>query len=399
MFIEKMRPPFPLNVVQGNIIPHNHVKTKTIKNAIIMKPLTKHLFLTLLSAVMLALLVSCGNQSENKIEIRGIYGHPQPLWDKGYELSELGINAVFLHSGSITREMMDRARADGMKVYAEFATLNGQNYVDKHPEAWAINEKGEKVEPASWFMGVCPTEPGFREYRFGQLRNLLIEFAPDGVFMDYVHWHAQFEVPEPILPETCFCDHCLTTFSSDTGIEIPEGDTPQRAQYILQNHDPAWRDWRCRVILDWAVTMKNIINELKPGTLLGLYHCPWADDEFDGARRRILGLDYDLLREPIDVFSPMVYHAHMARDPQWVAENIEWFCRRVNIRSGEFPKVWPIVQAYNSPYTISPEEFETVLRGGMAAKASGVMMFTTRAVADEDSKIEVMKRVYLGLGE
>ena len=179
--------------------------------------------------------------------------------------------------------MMDRARADGMKVYAEFATLNGQNYVEEHPEAWAINDKH--------------------------------------------------------------------------------------------------------------------INELKPGTLLGLYHCPRADDEFDGARRRILGLDYDLLREPIDVFSPMVYHAHMARDPQWVAENIEWFCRRVNIRSGEFPKVWPIVQAYNSPYTISPEEFETVLRGGMAAKASGVMMFTTRAVADEDSKIEVMKRVYEELGE
>jgi hypothetical protein len=280
-----------------------------------------------------------------------------------------------------------------------FATLNGRNYVDKHPEARVINEKGEKVEPASWFMGVCPTEPGFREYRFGQLRNLLTGFAPDGVFMDYVHWHAQFEVPEPILPETRFCDHCLSTLSSDTGIEIPDGDTPKRAQYILQNHDPAWRDWRCRVILDWAVTMKNIINELKPGTLLGLYHCPWADDEFDGARRRILGLDYDLLCEPIDVFSPMVYHALMARNPQWVAENIEWFCQRINIRSGRFPKVWPIVQAYNSPYTISPEEFETVHMNGMTAKASGVMMFTTRAVADEDSKIEVMKKVYLGLAE
>ena len=70
--------------------------------------------------------------------------------------------------------MIDRARSEGLRVFAEFATLNGKNYVEKHPEAWAINEKGEKVEAASWFMGVCPTEPGFRQFRFDQLRELLL---------------------------------------------------------------------------------------------------------------------------------------------------------------------------------------------------------------------------------
>ena len=107
-------------------------------------------------------------------------------------------------------------------VFAEFATLNGKNYVEEHPEAWAINEKGEKVQAATWFMGVCPTEPGFRQYRFDQLRNLLLKYDLDGVWMDYVHWHAQFEDPEPILPETCFCDHCLDQFSVYSGIEIPD---------------------------------------------------------------------------------------------------------------------------------------------------------------------------------
>jgi hypothetical protein len=350
-----------------------------------------------LFSLLLMILISCNSEPQQQVEIKGIYGHPQPLWDKGYTLPELGVNAIFVHSGSINHEMMHRARSEGLKVYAEFATLNGKSYVEEHPEAWAINEKGEQVEAASWFMGVCPTEPGFRQYRFNLLRKLLSEYNIDGVWMDYVHWHAQFEEPEPILPETCFCEHCLASFSKDTGLEIPAGTTPQRAEWILKNHDPRWRDWRCKVILDWAVEIRNIINEMKPGTLLGIYHCPWTDEEFDGARRRILGLDYNLLHDFFDVFSPMVYHARMGREPGWVEENIAWFCNRMNIVTGGFPKVWPIVQAYNNPYIVSSSEFETVLKGSIASKTSGVMMFTTRAVADDVDKINVVKNVYLNL--
>ena len=362
-------------------------RMKTIKQ----KRLLENLSLILLSLFILG---SCAQEPAQQIEIRGIYGHPKPLWEKGYTLSDLGINSVFVHSGSISTEMMERAKAEGIKVYAEFATLNGKNYVEEHSEAWAINEKGEQVEAASWFMGVCPTEAGFREYRFNQLRKLLNDYDVAGVWMDYVHWHAQFEEPEPILPETCFCDNCLSTFSKNKNIDFPEGSTAEKAQWILKNHDTEWRDWRCSVIYDWAVQIRNILNEQKPGILLGLYHCPWNDEEFDGARRRILGLDYDLLRNVFDVFSPMVYHARMGREPAWVEENIGWFCNRLEIKNGSFPKVWPIVQAYNNPYTISSNEFETVLKGGLADKSSGVMMFTTNAIADDKGKTEVMEKLY-----
>ncbi len=134
--------------------------------------------------LMLFILVSCAHEPEQQIEIRGIYGHPKPLWDKGYLLHDLSINAVFVHSGSIDSALMERAKSEGIKVFAEFATLNGKNYVEKHPEAWAISEKGEKAEAASWFMGVCPTEPGFREYRFNQLRTLLNRYDMAGVWME-----------------------------------------------------------------------------------------------------------------------------------------------------------------------------------------------------------------------
>lgn len=344
--------------------------------------------------LLLFVFVSCAQEPAQQIEIRGIYGHPKPLWDKGYKLSELGINSVFVHGGSIDSALIERAKTENIKVYAEFATLNGKSYVEEHPEAWAINEKGEQVEAASWFMGVCPTEPGFREYRFNQLRKMLNDYNVAGVWMDYVHWHAQFEEPEPILPETCFCDHCLLSFSENKNVEIPKGGTTEKARWILLNRDKEWRDWRCEVILDWALKFREIIENEKPGTLLGLYHCPWTDEEFDGARRRILGLDYILLRDVYDVFSPMVYHERMGRDSVWVEENIRWFCNRLEIKNGSFPKVWPIVQAYNNPGIVSADEFETVLKGGLADKSSGVMMFTTRAMAEDEEKINVMKKVY-----
>lgn len=352
-------------------------------------------FLLLLGFLALG---SCEHSLENSEpeprEVRGIYGPPKPLWDKGYRFDDIGVNAIFVHSGSIRPEMMRRAHSEGVQVFAEFATLNGKNYVEEHPEAWAINEKGEPVKAAGWFMGVCPTEPEFRRYRFDQLRALLTNYDLDGVWMDYVHWHAQFEEPEPILPETCFCDHCLSRFSSEKSIEIPTGTTAEKAKWVLSREDHKWREWRCQIILEWAVEMKKIIHEIRPGGLLGLYHCPWDDQEFNGARRRILGLDYDLLKETIDVFSPMVYHERMGRRPEWVEENISWFCHRLAIEKDSFPKVWPIVQAHDSPGIVTEKDFETVLYGGLAGCSSGVMMFTTRAVAEKEKKLEVVKRVY-----
>lgn len=354
-------------------------------------------YILLIIALDLILLSSCKQETDEIVEVRGVYGNPKPLWDKGFQLNELGINAIFVHSGSINHDMVNRAKSEGSLVFAEYATLNGKNYVEKHPEAWAINKNGEKVQAASWFMGVCPTEPGFRKYRFNQLRSLLLEYDLNGVFMDYVHWHAQFEEPDPILPETCFCDHCIDDFSKYSGIEIPNEITSKKALYILNNHDKTWRDWRCKVIYDWTYEMKRILKEIRPKALLGLYHCPWEDNEFNGARRYILGLDYDLLKETVDVFSPMVYHKRMGRDPNWVKKNIEWFSNQLNIEKSSFPKVWPIVQAHNSPGIISNIEFETVLKGGLSGKSTGVMMFTTSAIAEDESKIEVMKDVYTKL--
>jgi hypothetical protein len=333
---------------------------------------------------------SLAGAQRKSIETRGMYSHPKPFWEKGARLGEYGVNALFTHSGSITSELLARAASEGARVYAEFPTLNGKGYVEKHPEAWPVNEHGEKAPAATWFMGACPTDPGFRAWRMKQLDELLDRFELAGIWLDYFHWHAQFEDPSPVLPETCFSPTCLAAFETMSGVRVPPGTTGERARWILKRRDPEWRNWRAGHLLDWAREMKAILRRKCPGALLGVYHCPWTDDEFDGARRRILGLDFDQLATAIDVFSPMVYHGRMQRRPEWVGENVEWLSRKLGNRA----KIWPIVQAHNDPLEISADEFEKVLRLGLSGTATGVMMFTAQSVASDNAKMLAMRKVY-----
>ena len=322
--------------------------------------------------------------------ILGIYGSPTPFWEEGYRLDSLGVNAVFVRGSSINRGLIEQARAEGQRIYVEFPTLNGKGYVEKHPEAWAINEKGKKVEAAGWFMGVCPTEPGFRRYREEQLRSLLKQYEVDGIWLDYVHWHAQFEEPEPLLPETCFCDNCLQNFEEAVSVQLPMGTREEKAKWILNKQENKWRDWRCEVIADWVRGMKQILHEERAEAWLGLYHCPWEDEAFNGARRRILGLDYELLVQEVDVFSPMIYHERMGKGAKWVGENIQWFYDKLSMETNKDILIWPIVQAYQVP----AEEFRQVLENGLLHGSSGVMMFTGDAVARDKQKIQVMIETY-----
>ncbi len=327
--------------------------------------------------------------SAQRVAYRGVYSDPRPLWAAGARLDELGINAVFVSGGSINQELMDRAAAEGARVYAEFPTLNGKGYVESHPEAWPINDKGVPAPAATWFLGACPTDPAFRQYRVKQLENLLDRFDVAGVWLDYFHWHAQFEDPHPILPETCFNASCLRAFEKSSGIKLPSHDAAAAARFILSKHEAAWRQWRVQVLESWARDLREVVKKRRPQARFGVFHCPWTDEEYSGARVRILGLDLQRLNGLFDVFSPMVYHKRMGRTTDWVGEYIRW----LSVRAGA-SRVWPIVQAQDDPDPVSAKEFEEVMRHGAASGADGIMMFTTRAVAQDPAKTEVLRRLY-----
>jgi hypothetical protein len=165
----------------------------------------------------------------------------------------------------------------------------------------------------------------------------------------------------------------------------------ERARFILTRHEPRWRDWRVSQLISWAGEIRAVVRARRPGALLGVYHCPWKDEEYGGALRRVLGLDLDQLAHNVDVLSPMVYHGRMHRKPEWVGEYVGWLSGRTRRETA----IWPIVQAHNDPGTISAAEFGQVLRAGAAGRSTGVMMFTAQSVAADPGKMEAMRRFYL----
>lgn len=306
----------------------------------------------------------------------GGYSSPKPFWDRGHRLDQYGINAVFVGSGGINAELIRRARAEGARVFAEFAAWNGSS---APLEALPIGVDGRPSPKQTWFQGICPTYEPFLESRLAALEKLVTTHEVDGVWLDYLHWHAQFEDPQPGLPETCFNPSCLERFRRDTGVRAA---APAE---ILARHDRQWRDWRCSLVIDFARRCRSVLVKHAPKVLLGNYHCAWRDDEHGGARRRTLGLDVAALDKAFDVLSPMVYHGRSGRPVEWVRQNIEWWSSRTRQA-----RIWPIVQAHEVPAA----EFEAVLRGGLVGRASGVMMFTLGAVAEDPAKLAVLKRVY-----
>ena len=335
------------------------------------------------------------NIADSQPFIKGVYGNPGTLLDAGYRFDELGMNAIFIRSISLDEEIYQSAREQNVQIFVEFPTLLGRNYVEDHPEAWPINEKGEQAPPADWFMGVCPTDPEFFEFRKDQLRDILNNFDVDGIFLDYVHWHAQFETPDPILPETCFCDRCTALFSEESDIELPDADIPETAEWILENADSEWRDWRSHILNGWVSSMKMIVREMQPDALVGIFYCSWYPEDYDSALYRTLGIDVEAFAEMADVLSPMLFHKMKDRSPEWVGEYTNWLGGVIEASVENEPLVWPIVQAHDNPVEVTPEEFRQVMVEGSKSPSSGIMMFSDQSLLENPEKIKAMRQLYV----
>jgi hypothetical protein len=335
-------------------------------------------------------------RSDTHPPILGVYSDPEPLWEAegGMTLADWGVNAVFQHSASITPALVERATREGARVYAEFPTFRADYLVAEHPELWPIDATGERVPKTERFLGACPSKPYMREGRFSALRALVERYELAGVWLDYLHFHCDFELPQPTMDQTCFCDDCLRAFAAHAGIDLPGGDRSMVARAILSAHAGAWAAWKVAVIADWARQARAVLDGVRPGLLLGIYSCPWRDDEYGGALRSVLGVDYDAL-DAVDVWSPMVYHRKCGRLAEWVGEYTAWLVARTRAAAEHTgrpaPAVWTIVDAWET----DPGEFGAILRDGLASGTGGVQVFTA-GYAAAPGRREVLRETYRG---
>ncbi len=333
------------------------------------------------------------------VEIRGIYGGiPDELMKDGKTLADCGINAVWIGSGALTTERVALLRQQGARVFAEFNTMHVASYLKDHPDAAPIGSDGKVCPPPHGWQGICPTHPGYRESRMEDFRRVLRDFAVDGIWLDYHHSHASWEQAVPDMPDTCFCQRCLAQFSRETGTKLSGEPVPRIAEVLLRQHADTWVQWRCDVFTDWVREFRAILDETRPKALLGTFHCPWTDTDFDGALRKKLAIDLNAQARYLDVFSIMPYHARFghAADPAWISRQTAWLGSRLGVKGdpGERHKIWPIVQLADWGEAVSLDQVRLVLDHGTRRPATGVMVFAWGGLSRQRDKVEAMVSVY-----
>ena len=341
------------------------------------------------------------DESRTHIKIRGIYGGvPTELLEHG-ELADYGVNAIFMGSGSINAERVSLLKEQGAKVFAEFNTLHVASYLKDHGDAAPIGVDGNVCPPPHGWQGICPTHPGYRQFRMDAFRKVLSEFEIDGIWLDYHHSHASWERAEPDMPDTCFCRRCITQFKRQTKSDLPEEPIPQLARRLLGQHKEAWVQWRCDVFTDWVREFRSIVDETRPQALLGTFHCPWTDSEFNGALRNKLAIDLKAQAEYIDVFSIMPYHARFGHvsDPAWISRQTSWLGNHLGIKGdqGERHRIWPIVQLSDWGESVSVDQVHSVLDHGTRRPATGVMVFNWGSLKRQMEKVDEMADYYRGI--
>ncbi|MDR3620136.1 MAG: hypothetical protein P4L85_12355 [Paludisphaera borealis] len=336
------------------------------------------------------------------IAIRGVYGGvPSQVFDRKQTLDDYGVNAVWIGSGGVTREVVERLKqqSPGLRVFAEFNTMHEAGYLDEHPDAAPVGADGKRCPAPDGWQGVCPTHPGYRRERMEAFRRTLAAAPIDGIWLDYHHAHASWEQAEPNLPDTCFCPRCLALFSKETGVVMPDSPTPELARRLLGPERASWVKWRCDVFTAWVRDFRAILDATRPQALLGTFHCPWSDDERDDALRAKLAIDLIGQAKYLDVFSIMTYHARFghADDPAWISRQTAWLGRHLGIRgvAGERLKIWPIVQLsdWDEP-RVPTSQVAAVLDHGARKPATGVTVFVWSTLHPQWPKVEEMGRFY-----
>ena len=338
------------------------------------------------------------SESRPWLTVRGIYGgYPDEILERGETPADYGINAVWVGSGSLDTEKIDRYHQLGLKVFAEYNSMHAAQYLRDHPDAAPIGPDGKPSPPPQGWQGVSPFHPGYRKSRMDEFRRVLMTFEIDGIWLDYHHAHASWERAEPDLPDTDFAPRALRQFTETTGIALPD-DVPAAARLLLGEHFEAWTDFRCAAFTDWVREYREILSEVRPEALLGTFHCPWSPEDYDGAIRHKLAIDLTSQAPYLDVFSIMPYHARFghADDLEWIARQTRLLGQHLGIRGtpDEAKWIWPIVQFSDWGEPVRADQIETILDYGSRLPATGVMGFHWNSISKEWDKVEAIGRAY-----
>lgn len=356
--------------------------------------------LVLAAAGLIVLFSACGSgktgASASVRPVIGvkIYEAAGPFNNLFRQWRDLGVNTLFVSEALLKNaDFRGLARTNGMTLFLIFPVFQNPEALKEDPGLAAVTAAGAPARE-EWVEFVCPAREDYLSRRAGHLRDLVAEFGPDVVSLDFIRYFVFWEKVAPdrapeSLPQTCFCPVCLAGFEKEMGARIPSElvATAEKAKWILETHTAEWTEWKCRVIARAVERLAGAARQAKPGVKVNIHAVPWRKDDFGGAVRSIAGQDLARLAPYADVISPMCYHHMVRQSPAWVHDVVADLSAQTRVAILASTQV---SEAYVEK-TLAPDEFLAALEEALKPPSIGVVLWSWDALSKSSEKKEILK--------
>ncbi len=194
------------------------------------------------------------------------------------------------------RAFREYTREAGTRLVLYYSGLLDGIAGERHPEwrQWTIEGKPCDAGFADFkcfiAYAICPLSSYWEEWVSVQLRELITQYDPDGIWVDG-DW-----------PGPCYCDRCRARFRADTGWTEPWSDAIKRPDF----HSEYTKSWN-KITHGWRTRFRDFVKSLKAD-------CVYSAGNVSPRREFAAPFDW----RSGDFFSPGFLHLNdMARMMRW----------------------------------------------------------------------------------
>jgi hypothetical protein len=368
------------------------------KNTTTMKP-KGILSLIVITFLCTGLFFCTGKRDESKkkdeliigVKIYEFEGTLENLFE---EWRSLGINTAFVSKSLLSNQKFrDLAKKNSITTFVILPIFYNPEALKRDPDLYAITDKGE-IAKEEWVEFVCPTRVKYKKQRIADIKQIVQEFNPDGISIDFIRHFVFWEKVYPdrtlnSIANTCFDSHCLNAFEKDTNIIIPQGltTTQQKADWVKNNVLQEWVEWKCSVITRMVQEITGAAKAIKPDIATNVHAVPWRANDFEGAARIVTGQDLAAISLHTDFISPMCYSHMVKRPASWISSVVDDMYSRTQ------SKVIPSIQVKEAYLTeiLTISEFRDSLVAALKSPSKGVIFWSWDALDKDPEKKDVIK--------
>ena len=285
-------------------------------------------------------------------------------WQQWFKLlKECGISGVLFEG--YDENIYRMCKEAGLEAHYWKWTMNRAELLDKHPDWYAVNRKGESShdKPAyvDYYRFLCPNHSGVAPYLAEDYVKEAHKPYVDGVHLDYVR------MPDVVLPvslwknygieqkeelpeyDYCYCDTCRALFKAKTGQD------PLELKYPMENQ--SWINFRLDAVTHVVEAITKAVK---------------ADHKFISAAvfpgpsmaRKMVRQDWG--NWSLDAYFPMIYNKFYYDGAEWFGRSVQDSVQTVNGRA----KVYAGLM-----FGDIKDDFEKALDEAYGNGASGVSFF------------------------